>query len=77
MTQNFACLEDTNRVQKAKQTLEDAVAGKKVSKNRLKAAQDFLLELLEEISAKRPRTPVRCGGNITRSQLAADIADSR
>ncbi|MEK7515788.1 MAG: hypothetical protein AAB555_02570 [Patescibacteria group bacterium] len=77
MTQNFACLEDTNRVQKAKQTLEDAVAGKKVSEKRLKAAQDFLLELLEELNAKRSRTPVRCGGNVTRSQLAVDIADSR
>ena len=77
MTQNFACLEDTNRVQKVKQILEDAVAGKKVSKERLKVAQDFLLELLEELNAKRPRTPVRCGGNVVRSQLAADIADSR
>ncbi|MEK7554228.1 MAG: hypothetical protein AAB517_02575 [Patescibacteria group bacterium] len=74
---NFACFEDTNRVQKAKQTMEDAVAGKKVSKERLKVAQDFLFELLQEINAKRPRTPVRCGGNMARSQLAADIADSR
>ncbi|MDO8593483.1 MAG: hypothetical protein Q7R59_01120 [bacterium] len=78
---SFVCLKDGGLVRKARNTMKAAAEGKKVSKKRLQETQDFLLELLEEINAKRPKTPVRRGGNAdgtrTRSQLAADIAESR
>ena len=60
----FQSLRDGKRVQNAKQTLDDVVAGKKVSKKRLKEAQELFLELLEKINAQRPTRPIRCGGKV-------------
>ena len=63
MKAQFAVLDDKKRVEKVKKTLDDIIAGKKVSVARLKAAKLFLLYLLEEINSKRPFPPTICGGN--------------
>ena len=44
-------------------TLRDAAAGKRVSDARLRRAQEFCLNLLEELNSKRPSGPRGCGGN--------------
>ena len=64
MSHSLVCLGDSARVEEVKRTLQDAVEGKNVPKDRLEAAQDFLLELLKEVNAQRPSAPVRCGGRV-------------
>lgn len=52
------------QVRRAIRVLNDIIAGKKVSRARLRATQNFLLDLLEEINSKRSHQRVVCGGNV-------------
>ena len=53
---------DKKRTEETTETLRDIAAGKKITAVRLKAAQNFLADLLEEINSMRPQQPIHCGG---------------
>ena len=64
MLPRLAVAKDKKRLGKTIKTFSDVIADKTVTKSRMKAAQGFLLSMLEEINSKRPRSPIRCGGNV-------------
>ena len=59
----FVVFQDRARVDATIKTLDDAIVGREVPAERLEAAQEFLLDFLEEINARRPHRPIVCGGN--------------
>ncbi|OHA09928.1 MAG: hypothetical protein A3A44_03640 [Candidatus Sungbacteria bacterium RIFCSPLOWO2_01_FULL_60_25] len=61
--------QDKARGQRVLRTLRDAAGGRKVSQARLQAAQEFLVELLEEVDRRRPQHLVVCGRNVLRHVL--------
>ena len=53
---------DRKNAKKTMGTIRRVITGKKISAVRLKAAQNFLADLLEELNLNRPPRPIRCGG---------------